>query len=338
MSDKFRQSRRFRAPHVESLETRSLLSVLINAKPTLEVVPRPHRVREVRDGISILQPTRVTVTGTAQPPAANVQVQVEIYAKDVEGNILNGGAPLATAQPDFSGQYTATFRLPSTIRKDINILFAREVAVGTLESTLRINATTLSGLSGNLNINATTLSALSAVINNPEAVAALAGRISNESLQIGGLAGLLEIFTFPTSTDGVPGTAGPATGIFAGGTGTIEEGEGTLTGTGTTPASESELTGGTGNIAATGGTFTQTGTALIAATDGTSTLHVVEYAVSERVNVFIHQSRGNVAPKRAAQVTKGKTGESAKRAVTQAVPAGPRLRAGKGSARGISKA
>src|SRR3954452_19971343 len=140
-------SKRTASLQMESLENRDLLSVLINAKPTLEVVPEGHRVTQSHGAISIIQPTPITVTGTAQPPAPNVQVVVQIFAKDANGNLVNSGAPLATAVPDFSGQYTATLSLPSRLRGDVNSLFAREVAVGTLGSTLQINPTTLSGLS-----------------------------------------------------------------------------------------------------------------------------------------------------------------------------------------------
>src|SRR4051812_36931970 len=186
-----RSPKRDNRPRLEALETRDLLSVLINAKPTLEVVPNGNRVRADHGAISIVQPTPITVTGTAQPPASNVQVVVQIFAKDANGNLVNGGAPLATAVPDFSGQYTATFSLPSRLRRDVNVLFAREVAVGSLVSTFQINPTILTGLNGNLAINGTALSNLAATITNPGSSGALNGTIATPATPISAIGGTI---------------------------------------------------------------------------------------------------------------------------------------------------
>ena len=316
-STKLRQS-----PGLESLETRNLMSVLINAKPTLEVIPAGNRVREVRGAISIVQPAPITVTGTAQPPAANIQTVVQIFAKDSNGNLVNGGAPLATAVPDFSGQYTATFSLPSRLRRDVNTLFAREVAVGTLDSNvqinatslaglngnLAINATTLAGLNGNLAINATTLAGLNGTISNQASTSTLNGTIITPATPITGIGGTITTPIFPTNNGGVVGTAGPAVSTLVGGTGTLDTQAGTIVGgTITTLASTSTLTqtgtaaiaattgsstqNGTAAIAATTGTSTQAGTAAIASTTGTSTQLINEVAVSEPITVLIHQSQ-----------------------------------------------
>src|SRR5262245_60521800 len=291
MVKKDRFSKHHHLLRIEMLEDRNLLSVLINAKPTLEVLPQGNRVRGSRGGITVVQPTPITVTGTAQPPASNVQVVVQIFAKDANGNLVNGGAPLASAVPDFSGQYTATFSLPSRLRKDVNVLFAREVAVGTLGSTLQINPTTLSGLNGNLAIDGTTLRNLIATINNAAATAAINGTLATPATPITGIGGTITTPLFPITTPDGPGTAGPAVSTLLGGTGTLDAQVGTIVGgTVVTPASTSNLTGGTGTIDPTTGTFTQTGTAAIAGTTGTSTLFINEVAVSEPITVLIHQS------------------------------------------------
>ncbi|APW61858.1 hypothetical protein [Paludisphaera borealis] len=269
------------------------MSVLINAKPTLEVLPQGNRVREVQGAIYITQPTAITVTGTAQPPASNVQVVVQIFAKDANGNLVNGGAPLASATPDFSGQYRATFSLPSLLRKDVNVLFAREVAVGSIGSTVQINPTTLSGLNGNLAINETTLRNLAATINNPATTSALNGGVVTPSTPITGISGTITTPVFPITTPGGPGAAGPAVSTLLGGTGTLDPQVGTIVGGSVSnPASTSTLTDGTGTIDPTTGTLTQNGTAAIAGTTGTATLLVNEVAVSEPITVVIHQSQG----------------------------------------------
>lgn len=308
------------APRIETLEARDLLSVLINAKPTLEVLPQGNRVRASHGAISIVQPTAITVTGTAQPPAPNAQIVVQVFAKDANGNLVNGGAPLATAVPDFSGQYTATLSLPSRLRKDVNVLFAREVAVGSLGGTLQINPTTLSGLNGNLavagtalrdlaaslNLDPGTLSNLVATINNPALTAALSGTVATAATPITGVGGTITTPAFPIATAGGAGTAGPAVSTLVGGTGTLGAQVGTITGgTAVTPSSIGTLTGGTGTEGArtgslsngsgaidpTTGTLTQAGTAAIAGTGGSSTLMVDEVAVSEPITVLIHQSQ-----------------------------------------------
>lgn len=268
------------------------MSVLIGAKPTLEVLPQGHRVREARGAIYITQPTPITVTGTATPASAHGSSVVQIFAKDGNGNLVNGGAPLATATPDFSGQYTATLSLPSRLRKDVNTLFAREVAVGSFVSQLQINPTTLSGLNGDLTINGTTLTDLTATINNPASTGTLTGSIITPSTPITGIGGTITIPAFPTNGPGGPGTAGPAVGTLLGGTGTLDPQIGTITGGAiASPGSTSTLTDGTGTIDPTTGAFTQTGTAAIAGTTGTSTLMIQEVAVSEPITVIIHQSQ-----------------------------------------------
>ena len=292
MVDKNRASKRIAAPWLESLEIRNLLSVLINAEPTLEVLPQGNRVRESRGAISIVQPTPITVTGIAQPPAPNVQVVVQIFAKDANGNLVSGGAPLASAVPDFSGQYTATLSLPSRLRKDVNVLFAREVAVGTLSSTLQINPTTPVGLSGNLTINGTTLRNLVAPINNPALTAALNGTTATPATPITSIGGTITTPVFPITTPGGAGTAGPAVSTLVGGTGTLDAQVGTIVGgTVVTPPSTSNLTRGTGAIDPTTGTLTLTGTTTAAGTGGASTLMIDEVAVSEPITVLIHQSQ-----------------------------------------------
>ncbi len=267
------------------------MSVLISAKPTLEVLPQGNRVREARGAIYITQPTPITVTGTATPTSPHARSVVQIFAKDGNGNLVNGGAPLATATPDFSGQYTATLSLPSRLRKDVNTLFAREVAVGSFVSQLQINPTTLSGLNGDLTINGTTLNDLTATINNPASTGTLTGSIITPSTPITGIGGTITIPAFPTNGPGGAGTAGPATGTLLGGTGTLDPQVGTINGSIASPATTSALVDGTGAIDPTTGAFTQTGTAAIAGTTGTSTLMIEEVAVSEPITVVIHQSQ-----------------------------------------------
>ncbi len=118
---------RSRAPRLESLEERNLLS-LIGSKPTLFVENGPG-VRNLRHGgVSIIQPANIHVSGDAQPGAPGTTVQVSIFAEDRAGNIVNGGAPLATTTPDALGRYSAVVSLPSTTRRDVNFLVARETA------------------------------------------------------------------------------------------------------------------------------------------------------------------------------------------------------------------
>jgi len=268
------------------------MSVLINAKPTLEVLPQGNRVREARGAIYITQPTPISVTGTAQPPSSNVQTIVEIYAKDANGNLVGGGAPLATATPDFSGQYTATLSLPSRLRGDVNTLFARQVAVGSFVSRLQIDPTTLAGLQGDLAINGTTLNDLTATITNPATTGTVNGAIITPATPVTNIGGQINIPAFPVNVAGVTGTAGPAVGAILGGSGLLDPQMGTITGGSiSTTGSTSNLTDGTGAIDPTTGTFTQTGTAAVAGTTGTSTLQISEVAVSEPITVVIHQSQ-----------------------------------------------
>src|SRR4051812_41197627 len=52
----------------EILETRNLLSLLINAKPTLNIQPDGKSVRHAANGaFAIIQPATIKVFGTAQP-------------------------------------------------------------------------------------------------------------------------------------------------------------------------------------------------------------------------------------------------------------------------------
>jgi hypothetical protein len=283
----------------ESLETRDLLSVLINAKPTLNVTLNPpHVTRFHHDGVAILQPTLITVTGTAQPPAANDIIQIQFFAEDRQGNLVNGGQPLGTATPDFLGRYSAQISLPSTIRKDVNYLVAYETAIGTIESDLSINPTTLSGLTGDLAINGTTLSGLTGdlLINgttlsgltgslaiNPSSISGIAGSVANPaststvSITPGAISGTV---SNPATTSTISGTlattptATPFTGTSSNpaSTSTLAATQATSTGTVSNPATTSTLTQtGTATVAATTGTDTQTGTATVAATTGTDT-------------------------------------------------------------------
>lgn len=316
MSKTNRSARRRNQFRLESLEDRSLLSTLISAKPTLEVMPQGHRVREVRGAIYITQPTPIAVTGTATPASSHASSVVEIYAKDANGNLVNNGAPLATAKPDFSGQYNATLSLPSRLRGDVNTLFAREVASGTFVSRIQIDPTTISGLQGDLAVNGTNLNDLTATIANPATNGTVNGSILTPStpitniggqinlpafpVNLGGVTGTagpavgdnVNIPSFPISLNGASGTAGPVVGTMLGGSGTLDPQVAIISGgTVSTDGSTSNLTDGTGAIDPTTGTFTQTGTADVAATTGTSTLQISEVAVSEPITVVIHQSQ-----------------------------------------------
>lgn len=284
--------RRKNAFRLESLEDRSLMSTLIAAKPTLEVLPQGNRVREARGAIYITQPTPITVTGTATPAGSHARSVVEIYAKDANGNLVNGGAPLATATPDFSGQYTASLSLPSRLRGDVNTLFAREVATGAFVSQLQINPTTVSGLNGNLAVNGTTLNNLTATITNPGANGTINGSILTPATPVTNIGGQINIPAFPVNVGGAAGTAGPAVGTMVGGSGILDPQVAVISGgTVSSPGSTSNLTDGTGAIDPTTGTFTQTGTAAVAGTTGTSTLMISEVAVSEPITVVVHQSQ-----------------------------------------------
>lgn len=274
----------------DSLEHRNLLSVLINAKPTLNVEINPPHVTQHHRGVYILQPTIIHVTGSAQPPAANDTVRVDFYAEDAQGNLVNGGNPVGTATPDFLGLYKADITLPSTIRKDVNFLVARETAIGTIGSDLVINPTTLSGLTGTLGINGTTASGLIGTVADPGSVSTIAatqggftGTVSNPATTSTLNATLISI---PPGL--IMGTvANPASTSLLAGT------AGAISGTSTNPAVTSGFTQtGTSAIAGTTGSFTQTGTAAIAGTTGTATMNINEAAVSDPVTIYIHQPRG----------------------------------------------
>jgi hypothetical protein len=249
----------------------------------LTVIANPPAVRPFHGGFAIIQPTEIGLRGVAQPPAPNVATLVEIFGIDHSGNLLNGGSPLAVTTPNVLGRYQTTVSLPSMIRKDINQLVAREVVIGSVTGPLTINATTLSGLNGLLAINGSTLSGFSGTITlNGASITSLTGSITN-----------------PGTTSTLTGTTGPIPGTV---TGTITNpgSTSTLTGAGTIGAQSGTLTDGTGTISATTGTFTQSGTATIAATTGTATLDITEFAVSNSVTIFIHQSRNQVFPVTAA--------------------------------------
>lgn len=331
--------RRKNSFRLESLEDRSLMSTLIAAKPTLEILPQGNRVREVRGAIYVTQPTPITVTGTATPAGSHARSVVEIYAKDANGNLVNGGAPLATATPDFSGQYTASLSLPSRLRGDVNTLFAREVASGVFVSQIQINPTTVSGLNGNLAVDGTALNDLTATINNGAAAGTVSGSILTPSTPITNLGGQFNIPAFPTNGPGGAGTAGPAVGTMVGGSGTLDPQVAIISGgTVSTPGSTSNLVDGTGVIDPTTGTFTQTGTAAVAGTTGTSTLQINEVAVSEPITVVIHQSQR--VPGTPIQLQQAKTGpralmaEDGAGARLQGRPAGPRAFAARALAGG----
>jgi hypothetical protein len=291
--------RRALRPRAEGLETRALLSVFLADNPTLEVVTRGRDVTRFRDGYAIVQPTGLRVRGEAQPDGVGYTTQVEIYARDRRGAVLNGGAPLAVTKVDSFGRYSAKLTLPSTVRKDMNMLVARQVAVGTLTGTTLIAPTTLTGLTGNLAIAPTSIQGLAGSINLPSTqITGLQATLVNEPM-VGVIAGGLSLTG--TSRDLV-GTAGGLPLIQIGSA--IVELDGGLVGvelalpvsdsqitdgSGTIAAQDGTLSGGTGTIAATTGTLTQTGAATIAATTGVSTFRVREFSLSNTVKVFIHQ-------------------------------------------------
>ncbi len=281
MNGSLPRKRRRGSVQLESLESRTLLSVLLNSKPTVEVqIDRP-RVRPFHGrGVSIIQPTEITVTGTAQPPAPNFNVQVEVFALDADGQVLNGGAPLAVATPNFLGLYRATFQLPSTIRKDMNTIVVRQQATGTITGTQTIDPTTLRNLSGTLSVDGTTISDLEAALSlNPGTLSNLQADLTvNGWLAIlGGTVGLEPFIGLATNPD--------LTGSISGGTANESARDGTLA-------------NGTATIAPTGGTFAQVGQANIDATTGTLRLDINEFAVSDPVSIFIHQSRNQATPLR----------------------------------------
>ena len=274
---------------LESLESRNLLS-LIGSKPTLNVIDGPG-VRHHGNGIFITQPAVIQVFGTAQPGAPGTTVSVGIYAEDSEGNLVNGGAPLATTTPNSLGLYHTLVSLPSMIPKDVNFLVARETATATQVSAIANNGTTISGLNGTLALAPGTISGLNASISNPSnAITGLGGTITTPPTPISNIAGTITTPVFPISTTSGPGTAGPAVSTLLGGTGTLD-------------AQISTLAGGAGSLGATTSTLTQTGnatssaltgtfangTGIIAPSTGTLTTDLAEVAVSDPVTVYIHQ-------------------------------------------------
>jgi hypothetical protein len=244
--------------------------------------------------VSIIQPAAIQVTGTAQPGPPGSTVSVSIYAEDSEGDLVNGGAPLATVTPDSLGIYHAIVSLPSMIRKDVNILVARETASAVETSDLAINGTTISGLNGTLSLNSGTLTSLDGSIANPgSTITGIGGTITTPSTPISSIAGTITTPAFPISTGG---TVGPATSTLLGGTGTLGAQVGTLAGgTATVPATTSTLTQtGSATESARTGALTN-GTGNIAATTGTSTQLVQEVAVSDPVVILIHQRKSYVS-------------------------------------------
>ncbi|WP_406698889.1 hypothetical protein V5E97_08385 [Singulisphaera sp. Ch08] len=287
----------------EALESRTLLSLLLNAKPTLTVVPSAS-VRAYRHGqFTVTQPTGIRVTGTAQPPIG-FEVSVAIYASDAHGQILNNGEPLATVTPNRLGQFNATISVPSRIRKDTNTLVAFETASGTLTSqvttapallsglntALTINGTTVTNFSGTLTINAGTISNLSATVANPNGtINELSGPISIDAGTI--VSGITGAISTPSGTtltlsDGSITTAG---GTISALTGTLRVPEGTSITVGETPGTIGEINGGisllggslsgstgtltgqTGILGASTGSFIQSGNALLGAQAGAFT-------------------------------------------------------------------
>jgi hypothetical protein len=330
MDGKHRQRSRRRSSRLESLEARNLLSLFISAKPTIEVVPQGGRVHPNHaGGFTILQPTEIKVRGVAQPPAPNLSVVVQIYGVAADGSVLNGGSPLATATPNFLGQYSTSVTLPSKIRKDVNQLVAYEIVTGTLTSEVRIDPTTLTGLNGSLAIQGTEISGISGQISlnggsisgitgsisNPTITGTLTGTSTTNSAAISGISGELIINGFPIFLDGELGDAGPADGSFSG-TGTLAGQTGTIQGSLAIPGSTSSLSNGaaiqgpqvgaisagSGSSSATTGSFSQSGTATIAGTNGTSTTIRTEYSTSDPVTIYVHQTRGNAERIRAQRV------------------------------------
>ena len=244
MNQNKRKSRRL-ALHLDSLETRNLLSLLITDKPTLEVQPDPPRVVRDHHGIRIVQPATIQAFGTAQPNVpGSAQFQIAIFAEDRDGNLVNNGRPLANATPDFLGRYRASFALPSTTRRDINFLVALETGTGALPASLSTESSGISGLNGTLAINGTALNSLnSSLALNPGTLTNLTATISNP-----------------------PGTT------LSGGTAT----EGARTGA---------ILNGVGAIAPTTGTFTQIGSATLGGTTSTQVTFIQEFAASDPVQV-----------------------------------------------------
>jgi hypothetical protein len=278
----------------EALETRNLLSTLIGSKPTIDALDGPGVTHNRQGGISIIQPAVIQVFGTAQPGPPGSTVSVSIFAEDSEGNLVNGGAPLATVTPNVLGRYNATVTLPSRIRADVNYLVARETASAVEQFQLAIDGTTLSGLNGNLAVNPGTLSGLTADISNPtNSLTGFGASSTTPTTPISDLAGTITTPVFPVGA----GTGGPTVGTLLGGTGTLGAQVGTITGgSGTIGATTSTLTQtNTATESNRTGTFTQTGTAAIASTTGTASRLDQEVATSDPLVVLIHQPKNGIA-------------------------------------------
>jgi hypothetical protein len=250
--------------------------VFLASRPTAQVQTDRPRVRpQPGGGITIVQPTPITITGTAQPPAANFQTEVEVYALDAQGQVLNGGNPLATATPNFLGLYSVTLRLPSTIRRDLNTIVVRQRAQGFLSGTQQIDGMTLTGLFGQLAIQGTTISDLEAslgldpgTLTNLQSNLALFGWTAQLD---GSILFLQDIIQGTVTNPDVIGGLLDGTADLSGRTGTLSQGNGT--------------------VGPTEGTFTQTGSATISANSGGVRIDVTEFAVSDPIRVAIHQSR-----------------------------------------------
>jgi hypothetical protein len=283
MSQSKRKSRRSTL-RLESLEARNLLSLLITDKPTLEVQPAPPRVVRDHQGIRIIQPATIHVSGTAQPNVpGSAQSQIAIFAEDRDGSLVNNGLPLANATPDFLGRYQASFALPSTTRRDINFLVALESATGALHASVSSESTGISGLSGNLTINGTALNSLSGTLaldpGSPTSLTATATGTATASARTGAI----------SNGAGAIGSATPgataSTQVDLTATATISNPPGTAARTGA-------ISNGAGAIAPTTGTFTQIGSATLGATTSTQVTFIQEFAASDPVKVRIPQSFG----------------------------------------------
>ncbi|WP_169980636.1 hypothetical protein [Tautonia rosea] len=372
MPRRSRQSRRFESGLPEFLETRALMSVLINAKPTVEVVADSPFVRVGHGRVVITQPTPITVVGTAQPSSSNFDTVVEVFGLDAQGNILNNGQPLTSTTTNILGRYRATFELPSTMRADMNSIIVRQQATGFLDGTQTIDATTLTGLTGDLAINGTTLENLQGDLSinpgtisnlqgdlsiNPGTISNLQGDLSINAGTISNLQGDVSINGFESDLDGtvaetegitdeifgtleididvvgvgagefesdgpvefnvfeteVTGTVSTSdlsgslsngtadessrTGSLSNGTGDESSRTGTFSnGTGDESSRTGTFSNGVGQILPTTGTFTQTGEAIIAPTTGTIRLDVNEFAVSDPLTIYIHQSHRRARP------------------------------------------
>jgi hypothetical protein len=308
------QNDRKRRVDLEPLETRNLMT-LIGANPTLFVANGPN-VHHYRNGsVALLQPANVQVYGTAQPGNASTTVTVGIFGEDRFGNIVNNGQPLGVVTPDILGQYHATISLPSNIRKDVNFLIAREEATSTQVSQLRINGTTISGLSGSLNIDAGTLSGLNGVISTPSLGITTSGSVTNPGTTstVGGsvtgtgvtstltgaaslpaisITGLTGVATSPATAPITGSISTPASSSTLGGSITTPGSTSTLASTGVLdPGTSTFAQAGTAAESARTGTFSN-GTGIIAPTTGTSTFFADEVAVSAPVTVYIHQPKG----------------------------------------------